>query len=216
VSLTPLADPLRLSVDSQAHRALGAADDKAQDAALRFLGREAGASGRARLERIAGLSDAEGGSSGLRAAALAAQRPTDPRDDDLGEWISRIELAPGSPALEPGLQTAMDAVRGKDPVLFGVRRMMLARTDLDADGAPDALLLDDDINHYWLFKVGPGDRWNLRSSGRLLGSGSNVDIRAALRRGDFGTLPPLTQDLRIGDRRVMLWPEETPQTTAQH
>jgi hypothetical protein len=93
---------------------------------------------------------------------------------------------------------------------------MLARTDLDADGAPDALLLDDDINHYWLFKVGPGDRWNLRSSGRLLGSGSNVDIRAALRRGDFGTLPPLTQDLRIGDRRVMLWPEETPQTTAQH
>jgi hypothetical protein len=66
-----------------------------------------------------------------------------------------------------------------------------------------------------LFKVGPDDAWTLRSSGRLLDSGSDADIRAALRRGDFGALPPQTQDLRVGDRRLKLWPAETSQATAQ-
>lgn len=220
VSLTPLADPLRLSVDSQARRALSAKDDKARDAALRFLGREAGASGRARLERLAGLSDAEGGSAALRAAARTAKRPTDPRDDDFDAWLSRIERQPASAPvapLEPGLQTALRTTRDKHAFLGTVRRMMLLRIDFDADGVTDVLLVDDDgFDHYWFFKVGPGDAWALRSSGRLVNPGGAADIGAALRRGDFGTLPPLTQDLRIGDRRVMLWPEETPQATAQH
>jgi hypothetical protein len=217
-SLTPLADPLRLSVDSQARRALSAADDKAQDAALRFLGREAGASGRARLERIAGMSDAEGGSAALRAVAVTAQQPTDPRSDDFDAWLSRIERQPvAEPAagLEPSLQTALRTTRDKDAILGAVRRMMLLRTDLDADGVADALLVDDAVDHYWLFKVGPDDAWTLRSSGRLLDSGSDADIRAALRRGDFGALPPQTQDLRVGDRRLKLWPAETSQATAQ-
>lgn len=212
-SLTPIADPLRLSVDSQAHRALRTADDKAQDAALRFLGHEAGASGRARLDRIARLSDAEGGSAALRAAALTAQRPTDPRGDDPVDWLSRIERLPASAsaaALEPGLRTALGKARNKDPMLGAVRRMLLLRTDLDADGVSDALLVDDDFNHYWLFTVGAGDVWTLRSGGRLLYSGaSDADLRAALRRGDFGALPRLTQDLRVGERRLMLWPSET-------
>jgi hypothetical protein len=213
-SLTPLADPLRLSVDSQARRALSAADDKAQDAALRFLGREAGASGRARLERIAGLSDAEGGSAALRAAAVTAQQPTDPRGDDLEDWLSRIERLPTAASLtplEPGLQAALDAARGKDSNLFVERRMMLLRTDLDADGVSDALLVDDDLNLYWLFKTGPDDAWTLHSSGRLNhGAARDADLRAALRSGDFGTLPRQVQDLRVGDRRVMLWPFDTP------
>jgi hypothetical protein len=211
-SLTPLADPLRLSVDSQARRALSAADDKAQDAALRFLGREAGASGHARLESIARLSEAEGGSTALRAAALAAQRPSDPRGDDLGEWLGRIALPPGSPALEPGLQAALQTVRVKDTTLFGVTRMMLLRTDLDADGVADALLMDDQgIDHYWLFTPGAGAEWTLRSSGRLLRSGAtNEHLRDALRRGDVGALAPQTQDLRIGDKRLVLWPSEAP------
>ena len=212
-SLTPLADPLRLSVDSQARRALSAADDKAQDAALRFLGREAGASGRARLDRIARLSDAEGGSVALRAAALTAQRPTDPRGDDPVDWLSRIERLPTSEPvapLEAGLQTALRTTRNKDPILGAVRRMMLLRTDLDADGVVDALLMDDDFNHYWFFKVGPGDGWTLSSSGRLLHTGArDADFRAVLRRGDFGTLPRQMQDLRVGERRLTLWPSET-------
>jgi hypothetical protein len=217
-SLTPLADPLRLSVDSQARRALSPADDKAQDAALRFLGREAGASGRARLDRIAGLSDAEGGSAALRAAAVTAQQPTDPRSDDFDAWLSRIERQPVAEpmaALEPSLQTALRTARDKDAILGAVRRMMLLRTDLDADGVADALLVDDAVDHYWLFKFGPDDGWTLHSSGRLLDSGSDADIRAALRRGDFGALPPQTQDLRVGDRRLKLWPAETSQATAQ-
>jgi hypothetical protein len=213
-SLTPLVDPLRLSVDSQARRALSVEDDKAQEAALRFLGREAGASGRARLDRIARLSDAEGGSAALRAAALTAQQPTDPRGDDFDDWLSRIERLPASApvaALEPGLQTALRTTRDKDATLGAVRRMMLLRTDLDADGVPDALLVDDDLNHYWLFKDGAGDAWTLRSSGRLLyDAASAVDLRAALRRSDFGALAPLMQDLRVGDRRLMLWPSEPP------
>jgi hypothetical protein len=214
-SLTPLIDPLRLSVDSQARRALGAADDKARDAALLFLGREAGASGRARLGQIARLTEAEGGSAVLRAAALTAQRPTDPRGDDFEDWLSRIERTPvaepSAPVepLEPGLQTALRTARSKDVILGAVRRMMLLRTDLDADGVPDALLVDDAVNHYWLFKAGAGGAWILRSSGRLLFSGGDADIRAALRRGEFGTLPPQTQDMRVGDRRLMLWPSET-------
>lgn len=212
VSLTPVADPLRLSIASQARRAVTAGDADARDGALRFLGREAGAAGRARLEGIAGLADAAGGSPALRTAARDAEQPTDPRGDDLGEWISRIELAPGSPALEPGLQTALQTVRGKDPVLFGIRRMMLTRTDLDADGVVDALLLDDQgIDHYWLFTPGAGGEWTLRSSGRLLSSGApDAELRAALQRGDVGTLAPQLRDLRIGDKRLVLWPSETP------
>ena len=109
--------------------------------------------------------------------------------------------------MEPGLQTALRAARGTDNILGAVRRMMLLRTDLDADGVPDALLVNDDVNHYWLFTVGAGDAWTLRSSGRLLyDSVSNEDLRAALRRGDFGALAPNQQDLRIGDRRLLLWP----------
>ena len=219
-SLTPIADPLRLSVDSQARRALSAADATAQDAALRFLGREAGASGRARLDRIARLSDAEGGSAALRAAALTAQRPTDPRGDDLEDWLSRIERLPAAApdaapvaALEPGLQTALRTARNEDAILGAARRMMLLRTDLDADGVDDALLMDDNFNHYWSFKVGPGDAWTLNSSGRMLHTGTrDADFRAALRRGDFGALPRQMQDLRLGDRRVTLWPSDTPRS----
>lgn len=208
-SNTPLADPLRLSIDSQARRALSAVDDKAQDAALRFLGREAGASGRMRLDQIARLTDAQGGSTALRTAALAAQQPTDPRGDDFDDWLSRIERQPATSApLEPGLQTALRAARSTDMILGAVRRMMLLRTDLDADGVPDALLVDDaGFRHYWLFTVGAGDAWTLRSSGRLLyDSVSADDLRAALRRGDFGALAPQQQDLQIGDRRLLLWP----------
>jgi hypothetical protein len=207
-SLTPLADPLRLSIDSQARRALSAADDKARDAALRFLGREAGASGRMRLDQIARLTDAQGGSTALRTAALAAQQPTDPRGDDFDDWLSRIERQPASAPLEPGLQIALRAARGTDKILGAVRRMILLRTDLDTDGVPDALLVDDDgFNRYWLFTVGADDAWTLRSSGRLLyDSVSDQDLRAALRRGDFGALAPKQQDLRIGDRRLLLWP----------
>ena len=217
-SLTPIADPLRLSVDSQARRALSAADATAQDAALRFLGREAGASGRARLDRIARLSDAEGGSAALRAAALTAQRPTDPRGDDIDAWLSRIERLPAAApvaALEPGLQTALRTARNEDAILGATRRMMLLRTDLDADGAADALLVDDDLNHYWLFQDGDGDAWTLHSSGRLHRAGTSVaDLRAALRRGDFGALAPLTQDLQIGGRRLQMWPSVTTEQDA--
>lgn len=210
LSLTPLADPLRLSVDSQARRALDTTDDNARDAALRFLGREAGASGRARLEGIARLADTAGGSPALRAAAVTAQRPTDPRGDDFEDWLSRIERQPVAepPApFEPGLQTALRTARSDDAILGATRRMMLLRTDLDADGAADALLVDDDLNHYWLFQDGDGDAWTLHSSGRLHRAGTSVaDLRAALRRGDFGALPPLTQDLQIGGRRLQMRP----------
>ena len=219
-SLTPIADPLRLSVDSQARRALSTADDNARDAALRFLGRESGASGRARLERIARLPDAEGGSAALRAAALTAKRPTDPRGDDLEDWLSRIERLPAAApeaapvaALEPGLQTALRTARNEDAILGAARRMMLLRTDLDADGVDDALLMDDNFNHYWFFKAGPGDAWTLDSSGRLLHKGTrDSDFRASVRRGDFGALPRQMQDLRLGDRRVTLWPFDTPRS----
>jgi hypothetical protein len=217
LSVTPVADPLRLSIDSQARRAFAATDDEARVGALHFLGREAGAAGRTRLEGIARLSDAEGGSSALRAAATAAQRPTDPRDDDVEAWLARIELPPGSPALEPGLRTALQTARVKDGTLFGVGRMMLLRSDLDGDGTPDALLLDSENFHlFWLFGVGDDGTWTLRSNGMLMRSGTrDVDLRAALQGGDFGTLPPRLRDLRVGDLRLMLHPSDPPTAPAQ-
>jgi hypothetical protein len=217
LSVTPVADPLRLSIDSQARRAFAATDDEARDGALRFLGREAGAVGRTRLEVIARLSDAEGGSSALRAAATAAQRPTDPRDDDDAAWLARIELPPGSPALEPGLQTALQTARVRDSTLFGAKRMMLLRSDLDGDGTPDALLLESENFHlFWLFGVGDDGTWTMRSNGMLMRSGTRVaDLRAALQGGDFGTLSPRLRDLRVGDDRLMLHPSDPPTAPAQ-
>lgn len=212
LSLTPLADPLRLSVASQTKRALAATDDRSRDGALRFLGDAAGSLGRKRLADLASLPDTDGGSAELRAAAARAQRPADPRNDGFAEWIVRIEHLPASATLEPGLQTALRTARDEDMTLGAVARMMLLRTDLDADGKLDALLVDQDgFNHYWLFTAGADDAWTLRSSGRLLYRAvSDDDLRAALRRGDFGALAPQTQDLRVGDRRLMLWPSEPP------
>jgi hypothetical protein len=217
LSVTPMADPLRRSIDSQARRALAVTDAEARDGALRFLGREAGAAGRARLEGIARLSDAEGGSSALRAAATLAQRPTDPRDDDDEAWLARIELPPGSPALEPGLQTALNSARVKDSYLYGVKRMMLLRSDFDGDGIPDALLLEsEDFHLFWLFGVGDDGSWTMRSNGMLGRSGTRVvDLRAALQGGDFGTLPPQLRDLRVGDDRLMLRPSDPPTVPPQ-
>jgi hypothetical protein len=134
----------------------------------------------------------------------------------LEDWLSRIERLPAAApvaALEPGLQTALRTARNEDAILGAARRMMLLRTDLDADGVDDALLMDDNFNHYWSFKVGPGDAWTLNSSGRMLHTGTrDADFRAALRRGDFGALPRQMQDLRLGDRRVTLWPSDTPRS----
>jgi hypothetical protein len=217
LSVTPVADPLRLSIDSQARRAFAATDDDARDGALRFLGREAGAAGRARLEGIARLSDAEGGSSALRAAATAAQRPTDPRDDDDEAWLARIELPPGSPALEPGLQTALQTAREDDTMLGAATRMMLLRSDFDDDGKPDVLLLDSEhFQRYWLFDADDDGTWTMRSDGQLMRSGAReADLRAALQGGDFGTLPPRLRDLRVGDDRLTLHPSDPPTAPAQ-
>lgn len=210
VSLTPIADPLRLSIDSQARRALTAGDDSARDGALGFLGREAGASGRQRLETIARLTDAAGGSAALRAAAARARPPATADRQTPEDWLARIERPPGAPPIEPGLESALRTARTTDKFLAEMTGMLLLRVDADGDGAVDALLIDDDgFNAYWLFSVDAEGRWTQRSSGSMVWRGPRDDaMRAALRRGEVRTLPPPMQDLQIDGRRVMLLPSE--------
>jgi hypothetical protein len=64
--------------------------------------------------------------------------------------------------------------------------------------------------------VGDDGTWTLRSNGMLMRSGTrDVDLRAALQAGDFGTLPPRLRDLRVGDDRLMLHPSDPPTAPAQ-
>ena len=210
-SLTPLADPLRLSIASQTRRALGAPDGSLRDGALRFLGREAGAAGRERLEALARQPDAAGGSAALRAAAARARLPVDPKDGRFEDWLARIDwrAAGGTPD-----QRLTAALRGifvaDDPRSARLDRAAMLRVDADGDGRLDALLLQTDggaPNPFWLFTQDDAGGWTLRATGDAIGRAPEAEMEAALRDGDFTAVTPLLQGLRIGKSRLTLLPD---------
>lgn len=215
VSLTPVVDPLRLSIASQARRAVTATDAAARDGALLFLGRESGPTGRARLEALARLPDAAGGSPALRAAVPRARPPADADREPLQEWLARIDAPPADKALEPALVAALGAARAEDDsTLTSVERATLLRTDMDGDGDADALLLDTTRGHrFWLFSRDEDGAWSLTSSGAVHGSlyglGEDAALQSAIAGGDLGAVAPRLPDLRIGKRRLILVPIAT-------
>lgn len=209
LSLTPLADPIRLSVDSQTRRAIAAADDASRDGALRFLAREAGASGRARIDRLAGLADAEGGSAALRAAVPRARRPAGPAVEPFDDWLARIDLVPADRPLDGALVEALRAARSAKDADLRFDAATMLRTDADGDGAEDALLLDVANARFWLFGRAPDGHWRSTAEGRLEGW-LDDEGQKALRRGEVAAVAPRLPDLRVGKRRLIPVPNEAP------
>ena len=179
LSLTPLANPLQLAIRSQT--ALAQSDDREARAGARaFLAFEGSAAERYRT------------------------------------WRSTLTVMPGGSidaALEARLREQFDEAPRLLAGPTNGPRPALLWLDMDSDGETDALLVTG-ARDYRLF-TRSGTDWVLHSGGWLReiperGRGTTSIPReafnTALKDGDFGTLPPVVQELRAGAHRYQLQP----------
>ena len=179
LSLTPLANPLQVSIRSQTAIAQSG-DIEARGGARAFLAFEGSAAERYRV------------------------------------WRSTLRVMPGG-SVDAALESRLREEFERAPRLLagptsGPRPAILW-LDMDADGERDALLLTG-AKDYRLF-THSGDSWVLHSGGWLRAipergrrstSIPREAFNTALKDGDFGTLPPVVQELRAGAHRYQLQP----------
>lgn len=157
VSLTPIADPLRLSVASQLKRAIDARDAESQTSALRFLRFDASERGRGALDAIVRgeVSARESTrSAALRqearqVAALTSKRELSKADPAATparymSWRSRLQVIPSDTALSPSLEEGLRAEFSISASILDPDNNTVAPrlvfVDLDGDDTPEALL----------------------------------------------------------------------------
>lgn len=197
--LTPLADPLRLSAESQAARVQdgAVAPDRFDWKVLRF---QTGTYGKDALARLT----KSGKSEAIRKAAAAAMAL---KDDE--RWISdEASLpAPAKPdatriiMVQPGMTLPADFLAQAYPrdanqtpdCLFGTETpCYVAVIDMSADGTPELLILNG--NRLYLF-------W--QTNGHWIPTAKSVwlseDQTAAFKAGKLTTQNPAWQDLRLPD-----------------
>lgn len=144
-SLTPWADPMRLSIADQRERAVDALDDRSREGALLFLRFDAGLAGREALAELV-----ESSAAAARVAALERReraRPIDPTAtaERYARWRASLQQASGSaPIPEPiesalrdiYMQSASDLDSGAN-----VSPPQWITLDLEADGRNEYLLV---------------------------------------------------------------------------
>jgi len=179
LSLTPPANPLQLAIRSQTGMAQSQ-DIAARDGARAFLAFEGSEAERYRV------------------------------------WRTTLRITPGD-TVDAALEARLREEFERAPRLLagptsGARPALLW-LDMDTDGERDALLLTG-AKDYRLF-ARRGTDWVLHSGGWLReiperGRPSTSTAREAfdraLKDGDFGTLPPVVQELRAGAHRYQLQP----------
>ena len=158
VSLTPIADPLRLSVASQLKRALTAATAESRTSALLFLRFDASARGRATLDALVRGEIPAGPArefAALRAeasevAARTSRKSSPTVDPDVtparyARWRASLKVIPEGRTVTPDLE---DAIRAHFALAGSVLDPsdkapppQLMFVDLDGDGDPEGLLL---------------------------------------------------------------------------
>ncbi|MFZ9478624.1 MAG: hypothetical protein ACO29T_06935 [Steroidobacteraceae bacterium] len=179
LSLTPPANPLQLAIRSQTALAQSQ-NPAAREGARAFLAFEGSEAERYRV------------------------------------WRSTLRIMPGA-EIDPSLETRLREEFQRTPRLLAGPtkgpRPALLWLDMDSDGGRDALLVTG-AKDYRLFTRSDAG-WALQSGGWLReiperGRQSTLAPReafdTALQDGDFGTLPPVVQELRAGAHRYQLQP----------
>ncbi len=180
ISLTPIADPLRLSVASQIKRALAASTVDARASALQFLRFDSSERGRAALESIIREADSvELKTEAERVAALTSRKAllkSDPAATPARyvAWRSALQIVPADREIGPALEEAIRqefrlSASRLDPG-GNARSPRLVVVDIDGDGSPEALLLagtlrgePKHLRDYFVFRSEDGKwaRWSL-------------------------------------------------------
>lgn len=218
VSLTPLGNPLRWSIENQQGRALLASSPELRDSALRFLRFDAGEPGRRALTRL--QSEPRVRADALRVAAMTRDiRPLE-RDPQATSaryqrWRASLQGAEVPATLEPQLQLQfLRSAAALDPGGDGPAPQLL-RVDLNRDGSDDYLLITGRLRgkefperDYRIFVTAEaGATWQLASAGVLRGfhadhGGAIVDAQT------IRTMLPRWQDLEVDGQRLSLRPSE--------
>jgi hypothetical protein len=187
---SPVLDPARLSVmDQVARLERGAvAPDKFDYDFLRF---ESGKAGQAALERLTRSGDAT-----IAAGAVAAQKAEGRHDIRTGVEEERppaIEMWPtGSEPLPAGFVASANRSGDLDHCQYA-NLCLATRRDLDADGAPELLIVGhDDIAVF----TADADGWSLLGRfDQTCRQSTRSDPREALRTGRLRTVRPVWPDL---------------------
>jgi len=181
VSLTPVADPLRLSVASQLKRAITESSAEARESALRFLRFDASDRGRVALASIIREAQSvELKEEAKRIAALESNK-LPPKADPAATparyaaWRSKLQVVPIGSPIDSSLEEAMRgefmlSASALDPGGNApVPRLVFV--DLDGDDRPEALLLSGTLRgspqHLRDYRVlrNEGGRWERWSGG---------------------------------------------------
>lgn len=179
-SVTPVAHPLRLEVASQRARAQSAVSPTQREQHLRHLRFESGPTGLRALQQLVEMTDAQGGSDALRAAASAvlawpdadrwARPGVAPVARPYEAWRKTVRVVPPAVTLPPGLEEALRARHASQPYPLqgdGSASPVLLLSNLDDDPASEALLVFRDRRYLlWAQRAG---RWQLMSQGSLQG-----------------------------------------------
>ena len=158
VSLTPVADPLRLSVASQLKRALAASTADARASALQFLRFDSSERGRSALDAIvrgevSATDPARNTTLRFEARQIAAQesKKSSPQADlaatpaRYATWRSTLRVVPTGTPISASLEAAIREEFSLSASLLdpggNAPAPQLVFVDLDGDGVPEALLL---------------------------------------------------------------------------
>lgn len=178
LSLTPLADPLRWSIASQARRAVSLESPDIREGAMRFLRFDSGSRGKLALESIAtgdgkdSKITAQVRADAARIRALTSKKrqpPVDPSatPERYTAWRNTVRTLPVGSAVPDGLEAALRAeflvaASSLDPDKNKLRPVLVF-ADLDADGIDEAMLVSgtsqgdpQSWRHYRTFMVRDG------------------------------------------------------------
>jgi len=196
---TPIADPVRLSVDSQLARlASGKVKPEAFD--YDFLRFDAGKRGEAALDRLAGDPDAA-----VAREAKAARKRTERRYrlDASRVDLRRLPVYPAGRSLPESFVTGLETSE-----LFGCARepaqCPAGLLDIDGDGVEEVLVRV--FNQVQIFRLHDGT-W--KSFGVATPECGPIKLEELMKTGRFGVAPSAPrQDLLVGGARLSITPED--------
>jgi len=217
LALTPVLSPYRLSASSQQGMALRPTAPGQVDGALSYLRFNAGGYGRRALQVLAERQ----GDATTDTLAVAAQRmleqqyptfpgyPTSASEFDFDAWWSEVRVYPADRPVPAELLTVLRSA-GPRPVYPGLPPAFALWVDVV--GGPEPELFVSLSNYQYELYSLEGTDWRQASRG-FAGSPLPADsaVRdAALASGDFAAEPRELRDIRVGNQRLQLTPQDLP------
>lgn len=201
---TPLADPARLSVDSQMARL---AEGKVTAARFDydFLRWQSGRYGREALQMLA----RRGGEAGRRAKAALADADRWERPDQRDVADADVTVVwPAGRSLPPGFLDQAWAAEERRLCPVNEGRCEAVLIDLNRDGVDEVLVVTG--LRGWLHARDAAGGWRPVREVWLNAAGDNDAVRDHLRQGRIAPAAPEWPDLSIGGRRYPLTPVQDP------